>query len=467
MAKISESIFLSWIRNSSKQNTFFFTFIIPIVVCFFNFSASAENGELAIKFKVGAERYQLYSGWLKNKNVGLVVNQTSRVGQQHLVDFLLQKEITVKAIFSPEHGFKGNYSAGKWVESGNDKKTGIPIISLYGKNKQPKQEDLKDIDLLIFDIQDVGVRFYTYISSMHYVMKSAKELDIPLIILDRPNPNGRWVDGPTLDPKYRSFVGMHPIPLLHGMTVGELALMIEGEGWLEDSQLHRGTNKSLVQTDNEEQNFRKKPGRLDLRIIPIERYTRTSRHHLSIKPSPNLPNDLSIAWYPSLAFFEATPVSIGRGTDFPFQVIGHDRYHLGKFEFQPRSIKGVSDNPKLEGLKAWGTDLRDEEPNGLVLQPLLNWYKLFSTHNQEFFTRAKFFDQLAGTSKLRQKILAGMTEEQIRATWKGAIRAFCKTRKSYLLYPDSVSCSDLAIGFSREVVSSMQKHIIVLAEVEQ
>jgi len=357
---------------------------------------------------VGAEQALQYLPLLKNKRVGLIVNQTSRVKGQHLVDYLLNKDIQVKLIFAPEHGFRGDHDAGEKVSSGMDKETGVKVYSIYGKHKKPSRETLKNIDVLVFDIQDVGVRYYTYISSMHYMMAAAAENDIPFLVLDRPNPNGAYVDGPVLNTAFQSFVGMHEIPLLHGMTVGELALMINGERWIEKQA--------------------------DLSVIAVKNYNHDMSYSLPIKPSPNLPNDVAIAHYASLGFFEATPVSIGRGTDFPFQVIGYNEYAIGDYSFKPRSIKGAARSPKLQGIKVTGQDLRGMNTTGLNLSYLIAWHKLFKQHKQVFFTRADFMDKLAGTDQLREQIQQDWTEEAIRNTWQQGLIHFKKQREPYLLY---------------------------------
>ena len=447
----------AFLRTNLPTPTMVFLLIIVTVCGGTKLKAQALNNEPSEtgQLQVGAERIDLYRPLLAGKRVGLVVNQSSLVKGQHLVDYFLQNHIEVTAIFSPEHGYKGNHSAGKKIESSNDKNTGITIFSLYGKNKQPTKTQLSNIDILVFDIQDVGVRFYTYISTMHYVMKAASESGIPLIILDRPNPNGRWVDGPILEQEYRSFVGMHPIPLLHGMTVAELGLMIKGEGWLNDSNINqwKKTNKSSkylpIDATGKNKKYSALPNaesvhQLELEIIPMDGYSRAKIYNLPIRPSPNLPNAKSIAWYPSLAFFEATPVSIGRGTEHPFQVIGHNQISIGNFEFKPRVIKGVSDHPKLQGLIAKGVDLRNIEPNGLTLKPLITWFNAFNANNEAFFTRKKFFDQLAGSSKLREKILSGLSEEAIKASWRPDLKRFRLMRKPYLIYSDSEITTVLA-----------------------
>ena len=359
---------------------------------------------------VGAEQFSLYAPKLKNKRVGLVVNQTSLVEQTHLVDSLLAKNINITKIFAPEHGFRGDHDAGAQVKNEVDAKTGIPLISIYGKNKKPSAEVLQDVDVIIFDIQDVGVRFYTYISSMHYMMEAAAEQGKQFIIFDRPNPNITYIDGPILEPQFKSFVGMHPIPILHGMTVGELAKMIKGEDWIN------------------------KASDLKLTVIPIAHYSRTSHYSLPVKPSPNLPNDQSIALYPSLCFFEATPISIGRGTDFAFQVIGYSPIRLGEFSFTPRAIKGAALNPKFKNKIVYGLDLREIKSDGLDLSYFITAYNKLHKNNITFFERADFMDKLAGTDKLRLAIEAGYSEQQIKQSWQQGITQFKARRAPYLLY---------------------------------
>jgi len=362
------------------------------------------------QISVGAEQTDQYLLRLKGKKIALVVNQTSNVFDQHLVDVLLQKKIDIKMIFAPEHGFRGNRDAGEKFDSSVDTKTGIPLVSLYGKKRKPSLSTLKDVDVIVFDIQDVGVRFYTYISTMHYMMEAAADAGIEFIVLDRPNPNGSFVDGPILEKEFSSFVGMHPIPLLHGMTVGELALMIKGEGWLN--------------SDN----------KLALTVVKVQNYQRALAYILPIKPSPNLPNRQSIALYPSLAYFEATPISIGRGTAFPFQVIGHDNVKVGDFTFTPVSMPGAASSPKLMNIKVRGEDLRQVDSHGLNLRFILQWYKAFDDRGITFFNSPNFMDKLAGTDKLRKAIIEGQSAEQIKLSWRAGILAFKKDRKPYLLY---------------------------------
>lgn len=384
------------------------------ITLFFIFSAtlilSVQADEAKGSIVVGAQQYTKYLPQLKNKRVGLVVNQTSTVEQIHLVDSLREKNVNITKIFAPEHGFRGDHDAGAHVKNAVDSKTGIPLISIYGNNKKPSAEVLADVDVIIFDIQDVGVRFYTYISSMHYMMEAAAEQEVEFIVLDRPNPNIAYVDGPILEPQFKSFVGMHPIPIVHGMTVGELANMIKGEGWI---------NQAAA---------------LELNVIPVSGYTRATSYSLPIKPSPNLPNDTAISLYPSLCFFEATPISIGRGTDFAFQVIGYSPVALGEFSFTPRAIKGAALNPKFKNQAVQGLDLRQATTKGLDLSYLISAYKQLNNNDITFFDRADFMDKLAGTDKLRLAIEAGQSAQQIKQTWQAALMQFKQQRAPYLLY---------------------------------
>ncbi len=369
-----------------------------------------QVSENTLPLQVGAANYDAYIPALKGKRVGLVVNQTSEINGQHLVDLLLDRGVKVSKIFAPEHGFRGDHDAGAHVKSTVDAKTGIDVVSIYGSNKKPTPEVLADLDVIIFDIQDVGVRFYTYISSMHYMMEAAAENDKSFIVLDRPNPNIAYVDGPTLDPQFRSFVGMHEIPVLHGMTVAELAQMIKGEGWINNAD------------------------KLNLTVVPVANYERTMSYELPVKPSPNLPNAQSIQLYPSLCFFEATPITIGRGTDFPFQVVGYSPIKLGEFSFTPRAIEGASMNPKFKEIEVFGQDLRDADIHGLDLSLFISAYQKLTANNQEFFERAGFMDKLAGTDKLRLAIEAGQTEQQIKQSWQADLSTFKRKRAPYLLY---------------------------------
>jgi uncharacterized protein YbbC (DUF1343 family) len=373
--------------------------IICISLVLFTFSVKAQN------IVLGAERTDTYLPLLKNKNVGVVGNQTSMIANTHLVDSLLSLEIDVVKVFSPEHGFRGKADAGAIIEDGIDSKTGIPIISLYGNNKKPTREQLLGIDVLVFDIQDVGVRFYTYISTLHYVMEAAAENNIKVIVLDRPNPNGHYVDGPILDTNFKSFVGMHPVPIVHGMTIGEYAKMINGENWITT--------------------------RCELIVIEMENYTHNTNYDLPIKPSPNLQNARAVNLYPSLCLFEGTNISVGRGTDYPFQHFGAP-YLKSNYSFMPKSGEG-SKYPKHEDIVCFGTDLRFQEDYLTALN--LNWiietFKQCS-EKEEFFNN--FFDKLAGTDKLKKQIIAGMTAKEIKASWQEGLEEFKKIRKKYLIY---------------------------------
>ncbi len=360
----------------------------------------------------GAEQPERYLPLLAGKKVGLLVNQTSRVGEQHLVDFLLQQQVQVVGIFAPEHGFRGDADAGAKIDDSRDTRTGLPIWSMYGASKKPDLSLLQQLDVVIFDIQDVGVRYYTYISSMHYMMEAAAAAGVAMLVLDRPNPNGAYLDGPVLELKFQSFVGMHPIPLLHGMTVGELAKMIKGENWIANAE------------------------NLQLTVIPNANYQRDLPYELPIPPSPNLPNSQAIKLYPSLGFFEATPMSVGRGTPFPFQVLGYDQFATDEFSFIPVSTPGAALNPPLKDKQLYGEDLRQVATDGLTLAYLMRWQQLFASHAKVLFTAADFMDKLAGTDKLRLQIERGDSEQQIRDSWQGALQRFKQQRQPYLLYPE-------------------------------
>ena len=362
------------------------------------------------KITVAAERIDEYLPKLKNKGVGLVVNHTAIVENKHLVDTLLALGVDVKKIFAPEHGFRGKADAGEHINDSIDAKTKLPIISLYGNNKKPNSEMLSGIDIMIFDIQDVGVRFYTYISTMHYIMESCAEHNKTLLILDRPNPNGDYIDGPVLNPEFSSFVGKHQIPVVHGLTVGELALMINGEGWLSGGDT------------------------CQLEIVKVKNYTHDSLYNLPVKPSPNLPNYTAIRLYPSLCFFEATVLSIGRGTEFPFQVIGYPDPELGDFSFTPHSTEGAK-NPKLKGQTCYGKDLRNVaiRDTKFTLNYLIEFYQK-AKFKDKFFERSRFMSLLAGTDQLEKQIKQGMTETEIRNTWQEDLNQYKTMRKKYLLY---------------------------------
>ncbi|MBO7490897.1 MAG: DUF1343 domain-containing protein [Bacteroidales bacterium] len=399
-------------------------------------------GAAQAQVRPGAWRLDRYLPLLEGKRVAVCGNQTSLVDtcryeilsadssmlridcscesaksaeMPHLVDVLLANDVRVVKIFCPEHGFRGNAEAGAHIASGVDERTGLPIVSLYGSNKKPQSSQLSDVDVIVFDLQDVGCRFYTYISTLHYVMEAAAENGVEVIVMDRPNPNGYFVDGPVLQPKWRSFVGMHPVPVVYGMTIGEYAFMINGEGWLSEGR------------------------QCDLTVVPIVGYTHQTRYTLPVRPSPNLPNDESIYLYPSLCFFEGTNVSIGRGTDYPFQLYGSPTFTQGDYTFTPKPIKGVSENPLCKGQLCRGYFLYSyahdslQTSNRLSLEYLINAYKCTSDKST-FFTNAAFFDKLAGTDQLRKQIIQGLTEEQIRASWQSDLESFKVVRSRYLLY---------------------------------
>ena len=351
-----------------------------------------------------------YLPLLRGKRVGVVGNQTSIVGETHLVDTLLSLGVDVRNIFTPEHGFRGTADAGAKVHSGKDEKTGLPIVSLYGKNKKPTPEMFQDIDLILFDLQDVGVRFYTYISTMTYVMEAAAENNLAVIVLDRPNPNGFYVDGPVLKAENSSFVGMHQVPVVYGMTIGEYAKMVNGEGWLKNGI------------------------RCDLTVIPINKYNRNAIYELPVRPSPNLPNWESVYLYPTLCFFEGTIVSIGRGTETPFQIYGHPNMR-GSFTFTPKSTSGAS-KPLLEGQRCRGENLVEFahdyalNANQLYLEWLIEAYQQLKDKN--FFNN--YFVKLSGDQQLQRDIENGKSADEIRASWKTDLEAFKAIRAKYLMY---------------------------------
>jgi uncharacterized protein YbbC (DUF1343 family) len=360
--------------------------------------------------KLGAEQTDVYVQELKGKRVAIFANNTSVVNGVHLVDILVNAKVNVVKIMSPEHGFRGDVPDGDNVEDSIDKKTGIPIISIYGdKNKKPTPEHLADVDVVIFDIQDVGCRFYTYISSLHYLMEACAENKKKLLVFDRPNPNG-FVDGPILQPENKSFVGMHPVPIAHGMTIGEYARMINGEGWLQNAQ------------------------KCELEVIPMKNYTHHDSVSLPVKPSPNLPNDHAVRLYPSICLFEGTALSLGRGTYMPFEVLGHPDLKNQPFEFTPVSIPTMSAKPKLEGQVCHGIDLRKVKPERrITLKYLIEMYNQFPDKEKFFIP---YIDKLSGTKEFKEQIKNGMTEEQIRATWQAGLEQYKVMRKRYVMYAD-------------------------------
>lgn len=370
---------------------------------------------MAQGLRTGAEQMEKLLPLLQGKRIALVVNQTSVVGekQNHLLDTLLALGVEVKKVFAPEHGFRGNADAGETVKNGRDVKSGLPILSLYGKNKKPHAGQLADIDAVLFDIQDVGARFYTYISTMHYVMEACAENQKAFIVTDRPNPCD-YVDGPIREKGKKSFVGMHAIPVLHGCTIGELAQMINGEKWLEGGlQCH-------------------------LTVIAMTGWKHGDPYSLPVKPSPNLPNDQAIALYASLCAFEGTSVSVGRGTYTPFQIIGSPSIKGYEYCFTPRPLEGFDKNPLHKNLACQGLDLRQaEKPEGLSLKYIIEFYQAYKKAGKadQFFSRPSWFDLLMGTSNVRQSIIAGKSEADIRASWQKELEAYKQMRKQYLIYP--------------------------------
>ena len=365
------------------------------------------------RIETGAEQTGRYLPLLEGRRVGIMTNHTGTVGRTHLVDTLRSLGVDIRVVFAPEHGFRGQADAGESVASYRDRKTGIDVVSVYGSTKRPPDSIMQRLDVLLFDIQDVGLRYYTYLSSMHYLMEACAANGKRLIVLDRPNPNGFYVDGPVLEAKHRSFVGMHPIPVVHGMTLGELARMIAGEGWLRDGLRCKRT------------------------VIPCRGYTHRSRYRLPTAPSPNLPNMRAVYLYPSLCFFEGTPVSLGRGTDFPFQAYGHPELQ-GDFSFTPRSNAGAK-NPPLKDKLCHGVDLRtspsDERiwERGVDLGYVIDCYRQLNL-GEKFFT--PMFDRLTGTDYVRQMILQGAGADRIKARWADDVKRFKQTRKPYLLYEE-------------------------------
>ncbi len=388
-----------------------------VIICNKIYSQEAVLHRVVTQSEIqnGADKTHKYLSLIKGKSVAIVANQTSLIGKTHLVDSLLKLKINIVKIFCPEHGFRGESEAGEYINSSIDNKTGLKVISLYGKNKKPSPADIKNVDIMIFDLQDVGVRFYTFISTLHYVMEACAENNIPLVILDRPNPLGYYVDGPVLDMKYSSFVGMHPVPIVHGMTIAEYAQMINGEGWLK--------NKINCK----------------LHIICVLNYNHTYYYILPIKPSPNLVNMNGIYLYPSLCLFEGTVVSIGRGTIKPFQVIGHPQLDGTDYSFIPKPMKGMSENPLHANQVCYGYDLSEYAVTFQRFEKQINIFWLIDLYKRlsskiEFFNN--FFDKLAGSDNLRKQIIAGKSESEIRENWKLDIKKFKEIRKKYLLYID-------------------------------
>jgi len=365
-------------------------------------------------FKTGADRPEIYLPLLKNKTIGIVTNQTGLLQDKtHLVDFLVKNNVKIKTIFAPEHGFRGNADAGEKVKNGVDIKTGIPIVSLYGPNKKPKPEQLKGIDIVVFDIQDVGVRFYTYISTLTYLMEAGAENNVEIMVLDRPNPHDGYIDGPVLKKKWESFVGMHEVPVVYGLTIGEYGKMVNGEKWLKNGVQAKYT------------------------LIEMKNYHKKQRYSILDKPSPNLPNDQSINLYPSLCFFEGTQVSVGRGTDNPFQVYGSPWTKDLPYQFTPKPNFGAKD-PFLNGKLCYGENLSDysKDLREINLEWLLKAYKNYKNPQQDFFLKNLFFDTLAGSDELRKQIISGKSEKEIKSSWKSNLEKFSKIRSKYIIYQD-------------------------------
>lgn len=391
-----------------------FTVVISVNSNGQGITAVDNNNKTGKDLKVGADRTSEYLPLLKGKSIAIVANQSSNINKTHLVDSLLSLGISVKKVFCPEHGFRGEKDAGEKVKTYKDSKTGLPVISLYGKNLKPSPEDLKNIDVVIFDIQDVGVRFYTYLSTLHYVMEACAENNKSLIVLDRPNPNGYYIDGPVMEDAYKSFLGMHSVPIVYGMTIGEYAQMINGEGWL----------KAGV--------------KCNLKVITIGNYTHKDLYELPVKPSPNLPNMSSVYLYPSLGLFEGTVVSMGRGTDLPFQVIGHPTLQKANYTFTPQPKPGAME-PKYKGQVCNGYNLSEFGEEYLKELKYIYLFWLIGTY-QNTPDKTNFFDDNfkyhAGNATLQKQIKDGATEEEIRKSWQEGIKRFKIIRKKYLLYTD-------------------------------
>jgi len=391
----------------------FFILLIPAGI-----HQSCSQGNKVIydtKIQTGASQTKLYLPLIRGKRVALVCNQTSLIRKTHLVDSLRSLKINIRKVFAPEHGFRGEAGAGEHIGNAIDLKTRIPVVSLYGNKLKPAQEDLADVDVVVFDIQDVGVRFYTYIATLQYVMEACAEKNIPCIVLDRPNPNGFYVDGPVLEKPFASFIGLNPIPIVYGLTIGEYAGMLNGEKWLAGQVT------------------------CSLKVIPLKGYDHTKFYKLPVRPSPNLPDMAAIYLYPSLCLFEGTAVSVGRGTDFPFQLVGYPGFREGTVSFTPKSIPGKVKNPPYEGVECQGINLKEfgemfiRDYRGIYMFWLSSFYESYP-EKEKFFT--DFFKKLAGTDTLSRQIASGMSEEAIRHSWKPGLDAYKAIRKKYLLYKD-------------------------------
>lgn len=416
LLSLENAIFLEKYNGNFKLMNLNFKIKTLLLICLiflgvFNIYYSQTSDK---DFKTGADQPELYLPMLKNKTIGIVTNQTGLlIDKSHLVDFLVKNNVRIKAIFAPEHGFRGDADAGEKIRNGTDTKTGIPIVSLYGSNKKPKPEQLKGIDVVVFDIQDVGVRFYTYISTLTYLMEAAAENNVEVMVLDRPNPHDGYIDGPVLKKKWESFVGMHEVPVVYGLTIGEYGKMVNGEKWLKNGIQAKYT------------------------LIPMKNYHKKKRYPISEKPSPNLPNDQSINLYPSLCFFEGTQVSVGRGTDLPFQVYGSPWTKELPYQFTPKPNYGAKD-PFLNGQMCYGENLSDypKKLQELNLEWLLKAYKNYKNPQQDFFLKNLFFDKLAGSDELRRQIITGKSLKEIKSSWKSDLDNFSKIRNKYIIYKD-------------------------------
>jgi uncharacterized protein YbbC (DUF1343 family) len=407
--------------NNVGKKWLILTFFISLISgCSLTTKSITTKPITSKELRLGGEQISQYYPYLKNKRVGLIVNQTSVLYPNtpkatHIVDALLADNINIVKVFAPEHGFRGDRGAGETIDDNIDGQTGLPIISLYGKNKAPNAQMLADIDVLIFDIQDVGVRFYTYISTMHYAMQAAAQYHIPFIVLDRPNPNGHYTAGPILDLSLQSFVGMHPIPIVHGLTVGELAKMIKGEQWIAFAE------------------------QLDLRVIPVQGYRKSMSYPLPIAPSPNLPNAQAVQWYASLCLFEPTHISVGRGTDYPFQMLGHPQLSISSqaISVTPISMPSSAPYPKWENTPLQAILIEQYQPRlaGFDISLLLSMFALADEQQIELITAPDFFDQLAGTTTLRTDLQAGKTVSEITEKWQQPLAHYRQLRLPYLLYP--------------------------------
>lgn len=412
--------------------------LITISITLFFTSCRAQQLKItkADSILPGAYRTSVYLPLLKGKKVGIFANHTSLIGATHLVDTLQKLGVNIVKIFAPEHGFRGTADAGARLGNDIDSQTGIPIISLYGKKLKPAADDVKDVDILLFDIQDVGVRFYTYIASLQYFMEAALENSKPLIILDRPNPSGFYIDGPVLDTSYRSFVGMQPVPVVYGMTIGEYAMMLGGEGWLSTEAANRKYTYYQSAAQNSADTF------FHFLVIKCEGYTHRSHYTVPAKPSPNLPNAIAISWYPSTCFFEGTTLSEGRGTAHPFTIFGHPSLPQNLYTFIPQPNEGAKD-PKWKDQTCHGWNITGEKaPSRIELTWLLQAYQLFP-QKDSFFIKPKsgrptdyFFNRLAGSNTLMQQIISNTPEADIRKSWQPQLDSFKRIRKKYLLYKD-------------------------------